>query len=725
MGRVALRHAVPVLALLLLLLPIPLRAQPALDAELPVALIADQVVYEAETGRVTAEGDVEVYYGERTLTADRIVYDDVTGRISAEGEIVVRDPSGATVFADTAELDADLREGLVRGARTVITGDVKLAAVEARRVGDRYNALQKAVYSPCRVCPGDPTPLWAIRARRVIHDEVEKVIHYENATFLVFGVPVAWLPYFQHPDPTVDRTSGFLVPSFLSSSTFGRAVKLPYYWVIDPYSDLTVTPFITTNDGPLLELEYRRLFRSGTTRFEGSVTWDDYEDGDTDIQGFIDTDGLFEIGAGIDAGWDIAAVTDDAFLRRYDYDYGDRLYSELFVRRYRRQDFFEVSALRFQSLREDEPAGRIPFALPYTEARWEMPRPVLGGDLGLFTSSYALERSNGRDATRFTLGADWERHEILPVGLGVTGFGQVRGDLHSAEHDPSIDDTPTARLTGYAGLELRYPLIWDQPGGASHIVEPVMQAIVAPYGHNDPDIPVEDSIVTEFDDLNVIDRNHFSGLDSFEEGPRLNMLLRYDRVVDEGLRFDAAVGRVFRLESTDAFSPGSGLRGASSDWVASWQASWDPHVVVRHRMRLDDDMSVAQNEFFGTLDLDPVELTASYAFIEADPLIGAPDDREEITAFAGLQLDRNWSISGVLQRDIEQDEFVLLGGKVTYETECAAFDVFLRRRFTDLEDAPASTTFGVNVRLLSLGASDVGDPSGRGPGLFGGGDSCG
>src|SRR5690606_50269 len=114
----------------------------------------------------------------------------------------------------------------------------------------------------------------------------------------------------------------------------------------------------------------------------------------------------------------------------------------------------------------------------------------------LFTSSYILERSNGRDATRFTLGADWERHEILPIGLGVTGFGQLRGDLHSAEHDPTIDDTPTARLTGHAGLELRYPLIWDQPGGASHIVEPVVQAIIAPYGHNDSDIAIEDSIVT-------------------------------------------------------------------------------------------------------------------------------------------------------------------------------------------------------------------------------------
>lgn len=726
MTRSALRRAAPLLVLLMLLaaLPLPARAQLAVDTDLPVSLIADEVIYDSENGRVIASGNVEVYYGDRTLTADRIVYDDRTGRIQAEGDLVLRDPSGATVFADAADLDAELRDGLVRGAQSVITGDVKLAAVEARRVGDRYNALLKAVYSPCRVCPDSPTPLWAIRARKVIHDEAERIIHYENATFLVFGVPVAWLPYFRHPDPTVDRASGLLVPSFLSSSIFGYGLKVPYYWVIDPYSDLTITPFVTSNDGPLLELDYRRNLGAGSVRFGGSVTVNDYEDGDDKIHGFFESDGLFDLPMDVEAGWDINIASDDAFLRRFEYEYGDRLTSELFVRRYERDNFFDVSMLRFQSLRSNEPAGQIPMALPVMEARWETPEQLLGGEIGLFTSGYVLERGNGRDASRLTLGADWQREEILPVGLALTGFAQLRGDLYSVDDDALIDDGTTARLSGHLGLEVRYPLIWEAED-ADHIIEPVVQAILAPYGLNDDDIPIEDSLVTEFNELNVIDRNHFSGLDSYEEGPRVNVLLRYDRVTDDGLRFDAAGGRVFRLDDAEEFSSGSGLRSAASDWVAGWQAIWDPYVVVRHRMRFADDFAVAQNEFFGSLTLDPVELSASYTFLEADPTIGAPLDREEVSATMGLQVTPNWSVSGLLQRDLEQDEFVVVGGQLTYENECAAVDLFLRRRFTDLEDAPASTSFGVNVRLLTLGAGDVEDFATRSRGLFGGGDGCG
>ena len=87
--------------------------------------------------------------------------------------------------------------------------------------------MQRAVFSPCAVCAADPTPLWRIRAERIVHDEEEGLVHYEDATFEVMGTPIFYTPYFRHPDPSRDRTSGFLSPEYLSSSTFGHAVKVP------------------------------------------------------------------------------------------------------------------------------------------------------------------------------------------------------------------------------------------------------------------------------------------------------------------------------------------------------------------------------------------------------------------------------------------------------------------------------------------------------------------
>ncbi|MFQ5565905.1 MAG: LPS-assembly protein LptD, partial [Paracoccaceae bacterium] len=490
----------------------PARAQlPPEKPDLPVALSADTVEYDSETGRVTASGNVEIYYGERTLTADRIVYDSKTGRISAEGGIVLRDPTGATLFADFADLDAELRDGLVRGARSVMGENIKLSAAEARRVDARFNALSKAVYSPCKVCPDNPTPLWRIRARRVIHDEVERVIHYKDATLDVFGLPIAWLPYFSHPDPTVERATGFLVPEFRQSSVYGYGARVPYYWVIDDYSDLTFSPLLTTGDGVVGVVEYRRAFASGTFTTAGSLTYNDYE-GSNELHGHIEAQGEFDLADDIRWGFDGIAVTDSGFLRRYDFSDEDRLTSELYLRRYREDGFLDATTVYFQSLRDDEPAGQIPLVLPDFDARHEMPGFLLGGDLGVFTSAAMLLRGEGLDTTRLSIGADWERRMILPVGLSLRGFAEVRGDLFVVDDFAGIESATEFRIAPLAGVEARLPLIHESSSGVAHVLEPIAQAIVAPYGGNGSDIPNEDSQVTEFDETNLFDSSHFTGL---------------------------------------------------------------------------------------------------------------------------------------------------------------------------------------------------------------------
>ena len=673
--------------------------------EQPVALVADKIVVEAETGLVIAEGSVEVYYGERTLTANRIVYDNNTGKISATGPLTLRDPSGVTVFADAAELDADLVDGLVSGARSVMGENTRLAAVEARRINERYNTLSKAVYSPCKVCKEDPTPLWRIRARKVIHDEENRIIHYEDATFDVMGIPIAWLPYFRHPDPTVKRASGFLIPDFLNSTTFGYGIKVPYYWVIDDHSDLTITPFIMTRDGLILDLEYRRAFEKGSISVGGSATINDYL-GSTRFHGHLDTEGLFRTDSGIEFGWDVTVASDDPYLGRFDFDYPDRLTSEVFVRKYDRTGYFDVSGVYFQSLRDNEPTGVIPRALPIIETRYNMDDPFLGGKFGLIASSYSLYRDRGRDVSRLSLGADWERQSILNWGLSVTAFAQVRGDLFVYSDDPILGSGSEARLSGLAGVEARFPLVTDTRNGVTHMFEPIVQAIVAPYGGNGNQFPVEDSLVTEFDETNLIDRNHFSGLDNVEEGPRLNVMVRYERISDDGLRLEASAGRVLRVRPQGAFTSGSGLSGTDSDFVAAWSAAFDPYFQVRHRVRVNDDGRLTRNEVFGQIKIDPVELTAGYLFFEADPGIGAATDREEISGFLQIGLDDNWSITTFAQRDLVAGANVQYGGSVKFSNECCSVEVLLKRKETASSNDPASTSVNVSVKLFTLGAAD-------------------
>ncbi|MEM9760945.1 MAG: LPS assembly protein LptD [Pseudomonadota bacterium] len=682
-----------------------------IERDLPVALIADNIEYDSNTGIVTASGNVEVYYGDRTLTAERIVYNSRTERISAEGNIVLRDPEGSTVFADVADLDADLVDGLIEGAQSVIGRDstAKLAAVEARRVEDRYNALSKAVYSPCEVCSENPTPLWRIRARRVIHDEEARIIHYEDAYFDVFGVPVLYLPYFQHPDPTIDRASGFLVPS-PGVGNYGFGLRVPFYVVIDDQSDITFQPFFTTEDGSFMDVVYRRAFRSGALTFRGSAGGTGFRGEGVTFEGHVDTEGLFsfkDFDQGAEWGWDIKFASDDAYLRFFEISSEDRLTSELFVRNYWEDGFYEVTGIYFQSLRDDEPAGDIPRVLPDVALRREFMLPTVGGELGLFADTQTLLRNEGTDTTRISLGADWEREWITPQGLALRGFAEMRGDLFLSFTDAgSGEDDTTLRLAPLAGVEARYPFIWEEESGSAHIVEPIVQFIAAPYGGNGDDIINEDSQQTEFDELNLFDTSHFSGLDGFEEGPRFNLGMRYERLSTDGLRFDATFGRSVRFAEADEFLEGTGLEGELSDWVTSWSAGYKGFVSVRHRMRIAGDGEINRNEVFGNVNYGPASVSAGYVFLEESPFASASTDREEVTALGALQVTPEWRVASYMQRDLEEKEFVEIGGQVSFANECCAIDLFIRRRFTESEDTPASTSFGLQLRLLTLGTSN-------------------
>ena len=685
-----------------------------LDPEIPVALVADAIEFDEAAQTVTATGEVIVYYGERTLTAAEIVYDAAADRIRATGPLTLRGEQGATVFADYAELDAELRDGVIRGARALVAeGAGRIAAVEGRRIEDRYTSLARAVYSACAVCPEKPTPLWAIRARRVVHDDVERMVFYEDAVFEILGAPVAYLPFFSHPDPTVERKTGFLAPTFSQSSLYGYALKAPYFVAIDESRDATITPFVTSDDGPILEAEFRQRTRRGGFDLLGSVGWlQTGEDGDGEARGHLFGTGLFEVGdvllgRGAQAGFDIAATTDDGYLRRYGFSRASRLESELFVERYARNGFTDVSALYFQSLREGEDQDEIPVALPDFRLRRDLEGPGGFGEIGIEASGVALTRADGRDRVRLILAADWTRREILPIGLAIEGFARLRGDGYLWNDDARFGDGALLRLAPQAGIEAFYPLI-SVSGGVSHLIEPGAQLVVAPEDLNPEEVAAadtdEDSLISEFDTTNLFDRNRSTGFDRIESGARLNLGLRYARRADDPLTLDASFGRVFRITDDTAFSEGSGLSGAESDIIGSFGVGWGPWFTLENRFRLSDELDLNRNEVRGRLDVGRARLDGAYLQLEADATAGSLEDREEATLAAEIEVDPNWTLGGLVRRDLEAGEYVETAATLAFRNECASLELFIGRDFVDREDAPPSTNVGFRVRIF--GAAD-------------------
>jgi LPS-assembly protein len=124
-------------------------------------------------------------------------------------------------------------------------------------VDENETIITKGVFTTCK--KNDDCPPWQLSASEVRHDKEKKTIYYKNAWLKLYDKPVFYFPRFFHPDPTVERQSGFLTPAFQDSSTLGSSFHIPYYSVISDNKDFTFKPRFYKDEKILLQSEYRSV----------------------------------------------------------------------------------------------------------------------------------------------------------------------------------------------------------------------------------------------------------------------------------------------------------------------------------------------------------------------------------------------------------------------------------------------------------------------------------
>ena len=121
---------------------------------------------------------------------------------------------------------------------------------------NQKSIIKKGVFTTCK--KRDDCPPWELSAEEIVHDKKTQIISYKNAWLKVYDKPVVYFPKFFHPDPTVKRKSGFLIPTLKSSPNADNFLSLPYFHVISSNKDLTFTPRLYSDNKILLQSEYRQ-----------------------------------------------------------------------------------------------------------------------------------------------------------------------------------------------------------------------------------------------------------------------------------------------------------------------------------------------------------------------------------------------------------------------------------------------------------------------------------
>jgi LPS-assembly protein len=202
--------------------------RPPSDGQMMVQAV--EVDYDYNYSRVSAVGNVQMFYNGTSVEADKVIYDQKTKRLHAEGNIRMTDADGKITYANIMDLSDDYRDGFVDSLRVDTADNTRMAATRSDRSSGNYTVFENGVYTACAPCRDDPKkpPLWQVKGARIIHDQNEKMLYFENAQLEFFGVPMAYMPYFSTPDPTVKRKTGFLMPSFTSYTPCGYGMDVPF-----------------------------------------------------------------------------------------------------------------------------------------------------------------------------------------------------------------------------------------------------------------------------------------------------------------------------------------------------------------------------------------------------------------------------------------------------------------------------------------------------------------
>jgi LPS-assembly protein len=657
--------------------PKPVTQRPVNDNQMQVQ--ANEVDYDYNNSRVSAVGNVQLFYNGTSVEADKVIYDQKTKRLHAEGNIRMTDADGKITYANIMDLSDDYRDGFVDSLRVDTADATRMAATRADRTSGNYTVFENGVYTACAPCKDDPSkpPLWQVKGMRIIHDQIDKMLYFENAQLEFFGVPLAYIPYFSAPDPTVKRKSGFLTPNYSTNTTYGYAVEIPYYWAIAPNYDATFTPRFMTQQGVLMQAEFRQRLMDGSyqIRAYGIDQLDPGvfagQPGDKQFRGGVETKGEFALNDKWVWGWEGVALTDYMLLSDYRLSvYKDALTSflalpteapsQLFLTGVGNRSYFDARTIYYLSLSGSQ--SQVPVVWPVVDYSNVINHSVLGGEVSYKTNFTNLTRdsvvydpitqasaANGTCVatsadsaksiipanclmrgmpgtyTRFSGEVDWRRSFTDSAGEIWTPFASLRADAINADisNQPGVSnylpvgDTQALRVMPTVGLEYRYPFINVQPWGSTTI-EPIAQVIIRPNESYAGKLPNEDSQSMNFDTSNLFSVDKFSGYDRVEGGGRANAGVQATTQFDRGGSVTAVFGQSYQLFGMNSFA-----------------------VQDVTNTAVDSGLQTPKSDYVASLSYSP---NRTYTFTTRARFDQATGDTQRLEVEARANFDR-WSVS--------------------------------------------------------------------------------
>ena len=692
----------------------------------PVSFTADTLSYDKPGNIVTAAGHVTAIQNGQTLHADKVTINRSTNVVTASGHVALVQPDGTTVYAEHVVLSHGMKDAVMKFVAARLAQNARIIANGAERYNGEIDELSKPVYSACDLCKTDPRepPTWAIRASSATRDLEHKMIEFRNATLLMKGVPVFWLPYMTEPDPSVKRKTGLLIPSVGATSQLGAFIVIPYYITLGKSADLTLAPVLATKQGPALKADYREAFNHGILDVKLSGGRDRGEFGDS-----VFANGTFDLNNAWRTGFSFNRASNPQYLDDFSVlPNASYLESNVYLEGFGSGSYARVDAETFQGLVASVNQSELPIVAPYGQYHFVSRPDAWGGTFRMDMNAFNVMRDVGTNTRRIAFIPSYSLPFMLPEGIVGTARLKLDAAYYNADklnQQPNFSTTQQAsiaRAQPYGAVMLRWPFIRPTQHWGSQLIEPIVQLVASPVtGISDnAKIPNEDSLDLEFSDANLFSLNRYPGIDRLEGGSRVDYALHAAWYLPGGMILDGLIGQSYRFHKDFVYLPGSGLEDNVSDIVTRAVVAPTPWFNISYRGRLSHySLGNRMTDVTANFGNSRLAVSGGYLYTNTNPYalydnltlgqspnLNPPPQYFQPRQEATLDLattDGPWSFSGGGQRNLKTGKLDEVNASAGWQNDCFGVSLIYYKRFTSFNLDNGSTLVLLQFNFKTLG----------------------
>ena len=644
-----------------------------------IEITADKIEVLNNGNKIKATGNILIQTEDYLSSTDNLIYDKSKEMVKTSGNIIIKDKLENYYYFDKFISDKDFSKASGTNTKIRLNDGSRIVGKSFIRTDSNINQINNAIYTPClqknyitENCPG-----WKLSAKKVVHDVEKQNIYYEGATLSILNVPVLYSPFFSHPDPSVKKRSGLLMPSISSDNNLGTTFSIPYFFNLSSNYDVTLTPSIQSKADDYYSINYRHLTKNHQFNIDSSISNDESNTG-TKNHVFINGEVKNPFGK---FDYKIQTSNNDTYLRKNYIAQETILTSGLNFTKEMDNSYLDFSSYIYKHLNNT------------SNQKWEYVYPNISYDIYNYKDPiYGLSWKIDNSLLNYkTINKNYEQQlssEILSDDVHIskkTGLKFVNTVQNRLIYfNNSVNNYSQLRVFPQLSSKISYPLSKSK-NDRTEILEPIVMPILAPHNNYTNDQNISSS--------NIFSLNRETSLSQWESGPRINYGINW-LVSNSNLVFNTSLGQSVKAEKDNSTKISNYFIGNTLDFGNIGYIKTD--ITIDRQ-----DLYLKDNNINSSLNFGEIKLGFDYDYETLNKI----KTSEQISIGAKLNFYKHINLIMSARKDLMSDKSIGNAIGLNYENDCLALNLNYFTDFTAIDDIKNSRGFSINIVLKPFGTS--------------------